>query len=42
MKSKIFAMLAIVLAVSITSANAQIKQRMRNQHHRIKEGVKKR
>lgn len=40
MKIKILSALAIVLAFSITNADAQIKQRAKNQHHRIKQGVK--
>ncbi|MFT3681822.1 MAG: hypothetical protein QM791_16235 [Ferruginibacter sp.] len=40
MKSKIFAVLAIIMAVSITDASAQIRKRAKNQHQRIKQGVK--
>ena len=40
MKSKILSALAIVLVLSATSAEAQIKQRAKNQHHRIKQGVR--
>lgn len=40
MKLKLLSALAIVLAFSITSADAQIKHRAKSQHHRIKQGVK--
>ena len=40
MKSKIFAALAIIMAVSIGSTDAQIRQRAKNQHQRIKQGVR--
>ena len=40
MKLKFLSALAIVLAFSITNADAQIRKKAKNQHHRIKQGVK--
>lgn len=40
MKSKLLAVLAIIMAITITDASAQIKQRAVNQHRRIRQGVR--
>ncbi len=40
MKAKFLTAIAIVLAFSISSANAQIVKRAHNQHQRIRQGVR--
>ncbi len=40
MKTKFLVAIALVLGLGISSADAQVKQRAHNQHHRIKQGVK--
>jgi uncharacterized protein YoaH (UPF0181 family) len=40
MKTKFLVAIALVLGLSISSADAQIKHRAQNQHHRIRQGVK--
>jgi hypothetical protein len=40
MKTKFLLIFALVLALGVTSANAQIRKHARNQHERIHQGVK--
>ena len=40
MKAKFLAAIAIVMAISISSTQAQVVKRAHNQHHRIKQGVR--
>jgi hypothetical protein len=40
MKAKFLLIPALVLALGISSADAQIRQRAQNQHQRIRQGVK--
>jgi methylthioribose-1-phosphate isomerase len=40
MKSTLIPALAIIMAVTISNASAQIKPRATNQHHRIKQGLR--
>ena len=40
MKTKFFLIAAIALGLGINNANAQVKQHVKQQHHRVKSGVK--